>query len=200
MPYPQLIENLILELSKLPGIGRRSAERIVFWILNQQPGDVQKLSEGILSLKTGLMFCRICNNLSQTEICPICSDTRRDQSIICVVEDPKDLLAIDRTGTFRGQYHVLLGSISPSEGRGPETLRIAQLIKRVAGGDVKEVVLATDADTDGEMTALYLIKELRPTGVKVSRIGLGLPVGSAVEFVDMSTLSMSLASRREILD
>lgn len=199
MPYPQLIENLIIELTKLPGIGRRSAERIVFWILNQKREDVERLAGSIEQVKTGLMFCRICNNLSQTEICPICSDARRDNTVVCVVEDPKDLLAIERTGAFRGQYHVLLGSISPSDGRGPESLRIGQLISRLGNGEIKEVVIATDADTDGEMTALYLTKELKATGVKVSRIGLGLPVGSAVEFVDMSTLSMSLSSRREIV-
>ncbi len=198
MSYPRLIENLIVKLTKLPGVGRRSAERMVFWFLNNPQEDVLSLANSLVQLKEGLRFCRLCNNLSETEICLICSDTKRDDATICVVEDPKDLLAIERTGTYRGHYHVLLGSISPADGRGPDDLKIQHLIKRVASQNIKEVVLATDADTEGETTALYLIRELKPSGVKVSRIGLGLPVGSALEYADISTLSMSLASRRQI--
>ena len=198
MAYPKLIENLIEKLVKLPGIGRRSAQRIVFYLLNNPQEDAQELANSIMRLKDGLTFCRVCNNLSETEICLICSDTSRDDKIICVVEDPKDLLAIERTGAYRGHYHVLLGSISPAEGRGPDELKIHQLIKKVTTQNIKEVVIATDPDTEGEMTALYLTRELKNSGVKLSRIGLGIPVGSSLEYADLSTLSMSLASRRLI--
>lgn len=198
MSYPKLIENLIVQFSKLPGIGRRSAERMVFWLLNNPKEEAQSLAESIVKLKEGLMFCRLCNNLSDTEICRICTDTTRDEKTLCVVETPKDLLAIERTGVFKGCYHVLLGTIAPMEGRGPEDLKIQHLLERVTTQDIKEVVIATDPDNEGEMTALYLIKALKPSGVKVSRIGLGIPVGSSLEFADASTLSMSLASRREI--
>jgi recombination protein RecR len=198
MAYPKLIENLIERLSRLPGIGQRSAERIVFWLLNQPKEEARALAESIVGLKEGLMFCRICNNLSDTEICLICSDTARDDKTICVVENPKDLLAIERSGSFKGHYHVLLGTISPADGCGPEDLKIAQLISRVASREIEEVVIATDPDNEGEMTSLYLIRELRPLGVKVSRISVGIPMGSSLEFADMSTLGMSLTTRREI--
>lgn len=198
MSYPKLIENLIEKLNKLPGIGRRSAERMVFWFLNHSKEDAQALAQSIIDLKEGLMFCRLCHNLSDTEICMICSDTSRDERTICVVEDPKDLLAIERSGSYKGLYHVLLGTICPAEGRGPDALTIGHLMNRVQSNRIEEVVLATDADNDGEMTALYLIKQLKNTGVKVSRIGQGIPVGSSVEYADISTLSMSLNARRVI--
>ena len=198
MAYPKLIENLMEQFAKLPGVGRRSAERMAFWILNHPREEAQELAESILKLKDGLRFCRLCNNLSDTEICLVCSDTTRDEAIVCVVEDPKDVLAIERTGSYRGHYHVLLGTIAPAEGRGPEDLKIPQLLYRISLNTIKEVVIATDADNEGEMTALYLTKQLKPTGVKISRIGLGIPVGSSLEFADMSTLSMSLKARRPI--
>lgn len=198
MAYPKLIENLMEQFAKLPGVGRRSAERMAFWILNHPRDEAQELADSILKLKDGLRFCRICNNLSDTEICLICSDTNRDEATVCVVEDPKDVLAIERTGSYRGHYHVLLGTIAPAEGRGPEDLKIPQLLNRISSTQIKEVVIATDADNEGEMTALYLAKQLKPTGVKISRIGLGIPVGSSLEFADMSTLSMSLKARRPI--
>ncbi len=198
MSYPKLIENLITQLMRLPGLGRRSSERIVFWILNNSKEDTQKLCDSILQLKHNLMFCRVCNNLTDTPVCPICNDLTRDRKTICVVEDPKDLLAVERTGAYHGLYHVLLGAISPTDGRGPEDLKIGSLIQRVESQGIEEVVIATDADTEGETTALYLTRELRKTGVKVSRIGVGIPVGSALEYADLSTLSVSLTSRREI--
>lgn len=198
MSYPKLIENLIEKLTKLPGIGRRSAERIVFWLLNNPQEDAELLANGIMQLKNGLTFCRICNNLSETEICLICSDASRDDKTICVVEDPKDLLAIERTGAYRGHYHVLLGAISPAEGRGPDDLKIEHLLRKVSTQNIKEVVIATDPDTEGETTALYLTRELKKTGVRISRIGFGIPVGSSLEYADLSTLSMSLTSRRLI--
>ncbi len=200
MAYPKLIEQLIEQLVKLPGVGRRSAERMVFWLLNHTKEEAREMAESIVRLKEGLMFCRLCNNLSDTEVCLVCNDSNRDDKTICVVEEPKDLLAIEKTGAFRGQYHVLLGTISPADGRGPEDLKIQHLLNRIHSQSIKEVVIATDPDNEGEMTALYLIKQLKPLGVKISRIGFGLPVGSSVEFADASTLSMSLSSRREIRD
>jgi recombination protein RecR len=200
MNYPKLIENLIEQLMKLPGVGRRSAERIVFWLLNNPQDQSEMIAKSITQLKEGLRLCRECNNLSEAEICLVCSDPRRDKTIICVVEDHKHLLAIERTGTYQGLYYVLLGAISPADGRGPEDLKISRLVQKVKAGDVKEVVIATDPDTEGEMTAIHITKELRPTAVKISRIGLGIPVGSSVEYADLSTLSISLTSRREILE
>ena len=198
MSYPKLIENLIEKLTKLPGIGRRSGERIAFSILNHSKEEAYALAEGIVKLKESLMFCRLCNNLSDTEICLICSDTSRDDRTLCVVESPKDLLAIEKTGAFKGCYHVLLGTISPAEGRGPECIKIDHLFNRILRQNIREVVIATDPDNEGEMTALYLIKQLKPKGIKVSRIGIGIPMGSSVEYSDISTLCVSLNSRREI--
>jgi recombination protein RecR len=200
MAYPKIIERLIERFSELPGIGRRSAERIAFWILKQPAQEANALAKSIIDLKEGLMFCRICNNLSDTEICLVCSDTGRDEKIICVVENPKDLLAIERSGSYKGHYHVLLGTIAPADGIGPEDLKIAQLMSRVNAENIEEVVIATDPDNEGEMTALYLIEQLRPLGVKLSRISVGIPMGSSLEYADMSTLGMSLTTRREIRD
>ncbi|MFA6379193.1 MAG: recombination mediator RecR [Candidatus Omnitrophota bacterium] len=198
MAYPKLIENLIEKLTKLPGIGRRSAERIVFWLLDHPKEDVLGLCEDISKLKENLSFCRICNNFSETEICMICSDAKRRDDMICVVENPKDVLAIERTGQYDGGYHVLLGSISPAEGKGPEEIRINQLVNRVRAQNIREVILATDEDTEGETTALFIVDRLKEFKVKISRIGVGIPMGSAVEYADLSTLGMSLNSRREI--
>ena len=146
------------------------------------------------------MFCQLCNNLSDAPTCLICADQSRDQKTICVVEEPKDLLAMERSGSYRGLYHVLLGTISPADGRGPEDIKIQQLLERIKKDRMIEVVIATDPDNEGEMTALYLVKQLKPLGVKISRIGLGIPVGSSVEYADISTLNMAILSRREIKD
>jgi len=196
--YPKLIENLIERLTKLPGIGRRSAERIVYWMLAQDAQNVKALADSIQQLKEGLRFCKQCNHLSEQELCLVCADSNRDRKIICIVESPKDLLAIERSGSYRGIYYVLLGNISPSEGRGPDDLNIAKLITRIKDEGIGEAVIATDPDAEGEMTALYLTKELKNLGARVTRIGLGIPVGSAVEYVDISTLAMSMNSRRVI--
>lgn len=198
MSYPVLIENLISSFSKLPGVGRRSAERMAFWVLNRPKEDSVNLAENILKLKDGLMFCRICHHLTDEEVCFLCRDGARDQATICVVEDPKDVFAIEKAGAYKGQYHVLHGTISPPDGRGPEHLTIDKLLKRVSDQGIQEVVIATDADSDGEMTALYLIKQLKEFNVQVSRIGMGIPVGGAVEFADISSLSVALESRRKV--
>lgn len=199
MSYPRVIENLIEQLTKLPGVGRRSAERMVLWMLNQSSDITHGLSTSIKELKEKLCFCRLCNNFAEADTCRVCADTSRDTSLVCVVENPKDAIAIEKTGAFKGHYYVLLGSISPIEGQGPDDLNTAKLLEKVRGGQVREVVIATDADMEGELTALHLIKILRPFSIKVSRIGVGLPAGGAVEFADISTLSMSLNSRREVI-
>ena len=195
--YTDSIEKLIERLVKLPGIGRRSAERIVEYILNASRQDVKLLSETISAVKESVKLCRICNNLSEEDTCLICKDVKRDKSIICIVEKPQDVIAIEKTGSFPGVYHVLLGAISPLEGRGPSDLKINGLAARIKQDRVKEVVIATDADTEGEVTAIYLTKLLKPQGIKISRIGLGIPFGSNLEYADMTTLSKALESRKE---
>ncbi|HSA30770.1 MAG TPA: recombination mediator RecR [Candidatus Omnitrophota bacterium] len=199
MSYPKLVEQLIEQFSRLPGIGRRSAERMVFWLLNSAPEESAALSDGIRRLKEELRFCQECNSLTDQPTCRICQDESRDRSVICVVENPKDLLAIERTGVFRGLYHVLLGAISPSDGRGPDDLKVEHLLGRIERLKAREVLIATDADTEGEMTALFIADRLRSAGIRVSRIGVGIPMGSSVEYVDHSTLTMSLNSRREMV-
>lgn len=200
MSYPRVIENLIEQLTKLPGVGRRSAERMVFWLLDHTGEEAERLAGSITELKERLRFCRSCNSFTESEICPICSDQTRDGKVVCVVENPKDAVAIEKTGQFKGLYFVLLGTVIPSEGQGLEDLNLHKLIRRVMEEGVEEIVIATDADMEGELTALHLIKVLKPLGVRISRIGVGLPAGGAVEFADMSTLTMSLKSRRSVLE
>ncbi len=196
--YTDSIEKLIECLTKLPGIGRRSAERIVGHILGAPGAEVKALSESISRVKETVRFCKACNNLSEEEFCKICLDSRRLKETICIVEKPSDVTALEKAGNFNGVYHVLLGSISPLEGRGPGDLKIEGLVNRLKEGSVKEVIIATDADTEGETTALYLNKILKPYGVSISRIGLGIPVGSNLEYADSSTLSKALEARRAI--
>jgi len=198
MPYTVSIEKLLDKLVKLPGIGKRSAERVIGYILSASKEEVKELAEAILMVKDNVQFCKVCNNLSEDEHCKVCNDTRRNKHIICVVEKPSDVTAIEKTGQFRGVYHVLMGSISPLEGRGPSDLRIEGLIERLKQNDIEEVIIATDADTEGETTALYLIQLIKPLGLKLSRIGVGIPMGSNLEYADITTLSKSLEARREI--
>ncbi len=195
---PKIFDNLIKQLMKLPGIGRRSAERIAFYLIHSPQQEAKDISEAIIKARQGINFCRICNNFSEEEICLICQDSSREKSIVCIVEEPKDLLAIEKAGTFKGSYHVLMGAIAPLEGRGPDDLKIQDLISRIKNQEVKEIIIATDSDMEGETTALYLTKMLRSLGVKITRIGFGLPVGGSVEYADASTLSKALESRREI--
>jgi len=196
--YTESIERLIERLIKLPGLGRRSAERIIGYILNAPKEEIKNLADAIYRVKESVRLCRICNNLSEEEICKICNDPRRRKDVICVVEKPSDVTVIEKTGQFSGVYHVLMGSISPLEGRGPNDLKIDGLIERIKQDNIKEVIIATDADTEGEITALYLTKLLKPAGVKLTRIGVGIPMGSNLEYADSSTLSRALESRREI--
>jgi recombination protein RecR len=196
--YTGSIEKLINRLIKLPGIGRRSAERIIGYILNVSEEEIRGLSEAIVKVKENVHFCRICHNLSEQETCSICQDIRRNKSLLCVVERPSDVTSIEKTGTFHGGYHVLLGAIAPLEGKGPEDLKIDSLIKRIKEENIQEVIIATDSDTEGEATALYLAQVIKPLGVGLSRIGLGLPVGSNLEYADSATLSKALESRRPV--
>jgi len=196
--YTQSIEKLIERLTRLPGIGRRSAERIVAYILSAPKEEVRLLAEAVYKAKENVQFCRVCNNLSEQETCRICQDTGRNRSIVCIVEKPSDVNAIEKAGNFNGLYHVLLGSIAPLEGKGPSDLKIDGLVNRVKQEGVKEAIIATDADTEGETTALYLVKILKPLGIKITRIGVGIPMGSNLEYADADTLSKSLEARREI--
>ena len=196
--YTDSIEKLIDNLTKLPGIGRRSAERIVNYVLGASRDEIKSLSEAIMKVKESVRFCKLCNNLSEEDLCKVCQDARRQKDTICIVEKPGDVTAVEKSGTFNGVYHVLLGSISPLEGRGPSDLKIEGLLNRIKQDNIKEVIIATDADTEGETTAMYLTKVLKPTGVHLSRIGLGLPVGSNLEYADATTLSKALESRRTI--
>ncbi|MFA5117058.1 MAG: recombination mediator RecR [Candidatus Omnitrophota bacterium] len=196
--YTQSIEKLIQNLSRLPGIGRRSAERIIDYILNAPASEVKVLSESISKVKESVRLCRICNNLSEQELCSICDDDARQKSIVCIVEKPGDVTALEKSGGYRGTYHVLMGSISPLEGKGPQDLKINGLLSRLKEDNVSEVIIATDADTEGETTAIYLTRLLKPSGVKVSRIGLGIAVGANLEYADSSTLAKAIEWRREI--
>ena len=199
MNYPLTIERLIQELVKLPGIGRRSAERIVFHLLNNSPkDDIVLLSQRLIELKDKVRLCNRCHNLSENDECSICSNSQRNRSILCVVERPNDVTSIEKAGTFNGLYHVLLGAIDPLEGRGPAQLKIDSLIQRIKQENIQEVIIATDSDTEGETTALYLTKLIKPLEVCLSRIGLGLPVGSNLEYADSATLSKALETRRII--
>lgn len=196
--YTESIEKLIGKLMKFPGIGRRSAERMIGYILDASQDEIKDLLEALSRVKGTVRFCRICNNLSEQELCRICQDNRRKKDTICIVGKPSDVSAIEKTGNFNGVYHVLLGSISPLEGKGPSDLKIDGLMKRIKEDNIKEVIIATDADTEGETTALYLAKLIKPLGVQLTRIGVGIPMGSNLEYADSTTLSKALESRRPV--
>lgn len=196
--YTESIEKLIAGLIRFPGVGRRSAERIINYILGASRDEIKALTEAMSKVKENVRFCRLCYNLSEEDFCAVCNDLRRSKETICVVEKPSDVTAIEKSGSYHGVYHVLLGSISPLEGRGPSDLKIDSLLARIKDNQIKEVIIATDADTEGETTALYLTKLIKPLGVNLSRIGLGLPMGSNLEYADATTLSKSLESRRAV--
>ena len=196
--YAKPLMRLLEALEKLPGIGPRSAERMAFYLLRTSREEARQLAQAIENVRDRLRFCEICFNLSEDERCQICQDPSRDPSALCVVEEPKDVLAIEKTGAYRGLYHVLLGAIAPLEGIGPELLKIDELMRRLSDGAVEEVILATDADKDGEITAAYLSTLIRPTGVKLTRIASGIPVGSHLEYADQATLARALEGRREL--
>jgi recombination protein RecR len=191
------VENLVLQLTKLPGIGRRSAQRLAFHLLSAQPEDARELARAIEEVKIRVRFCQVCGNLTEEELCDVCSDTRRDRSVICVVEQPVDVVSLERTHEYRGLYHVLGGALSPLDGVEPSHLRIGGLLTRVEQDGVEEVVLATNPTMTGEATAAYLADRLRGK-VRVTRLASGLPVGGDLEYADEVTLGRALAGRREM--
>lgn len=196
--YAAPIARLIDELSKLPGVGNKTAQRLAFYILNRPLGEVEQLAAAIINAKRNIKYCRICCNITDSDVCDICSSTKRDGSIICVVEDPKDVVAMEKTREFKGLYHVLNGAISPMEGIGPEEIRIKELLKRINENDIKEIILATNPNIEGEATAMYISKLIKPLGIRVTRIAHGIPVGGDLEYADEVTLMKALEGRREI--
>jgi recombination protein RecR len=196
--YEGVVQDLIDELGRLPGVGPKGAQRIAFHLLAADPVDVRRLAEVLLEVKAKARFCSVCGNVAEEEQCRICRDTRRDPTQICVVEESKDVVAIERTREFRGRYHVLGGAISPIEGVGPDDLRIRELMTRLADGVVTEVILATDPNLEGEATATYLTRLLRPMGLRVTRLASGLPVGGDLEYADEVTLGRAFEGRRAV--
>jgi recombination protein RecR len=195
---PAAIESLIAALNKLPGIGPRSAERLALHLVQAEPGSVQQLAETILNARDRVKLCEICGSLTEKSPCDICSDPRRDSSLICVIERPVDIISIEKSGTFRGKYHVLGGKISPLDGVQPEDLRIGALEKRLSCEPIKEVVVALGTDVEGDATSFYLARRLTRAGLTITRIAHGLPAGSGLEFADELTLSRALEGRREL--
>ncbi|MCU1360194.1 MAG: recR [Ilumatobacteraceae bacterium] len=192
------VQVLIDELGRLPGIGPKSAQRIAFHLLKVSTDDVQRLAHALTDAKARVRFCVRCWNVADAELCPICSDDRRDSSAVCVVEEARDIVAIERTGEFRGRYHVLLGAMSPLEGIGPEQLKVKELFARIQPEGIEEIILCTNPNTEGEVTAMYLARMLQPFGVRVTRIASGLPVGGDLEYADELTLGRALEGRRDV--
>ena len=196
--YEGAIQDLIDELGRLPGIGPKSAQRIAFHIIQSERVDISRLADVLRTVKEKVKFCTECGNISEEELCRICRDPRRDPSLICVVEESKDVIAIEKTREFRGKYHVLGGAISPIDGIGPENLRIRELMVRLAATEIQEIIIATDPNLEGEATATYLSRVLKPLGMKVSRLASGLPVGGDLEYADEVTLGRAFEGRRTV--
>ncbi|MDK2784517.1 MAG: recombination protein RecR [Bacillota bacterium] len=198
MYYPEPMARLIEELRKLPGIGPRSAQRLAFHILDSSKETIERLLSAITEAREKVRHCSICGNLATSDPCALCTSAGRDRSVICVVQEPRDVVAMEKTHEYKGLYHVLGGAISPMEGIGPEQLRVKELVERLKGGEVKEVILATDLNVEGEVTATYLARLLKPLGVKTTRLAHGLPVGGDLEYADEVTLAKALEGRREL--
>jgi recombination protein RecR len=196
--YEGAIQDLIDELGRLPGVGPKSAQRIAFHVLSADPADVNRLATALRKVKELVRFCTTCFNVAESEQCRVCRDVRRTNEVLCVVEEPKDIVAVERTGEFRGRYHVLGGAINPLEGVGPDQLRIRELLLRLGTGEVQELILATDPNTEGEATATYLALMVKPMGIKVTRLASGLPVGGDLEYADEITLGRAFEGRRAI--
>jgi recombination protein RecR len=194
--YEGVVQDLIDELGRLPGVGPKSAQRIAFHVLAADPADVRRLAAVLVEVKDTVKFCSTCGNVAQETQCRICLDPRRDLTVLCVVEEPKDIVAVERTREYRGRYHVLGGAISPIDGIGPDDLRIRELMVRLADGEVTEIILATDPNTEGEATASYLARLLKPMGLTVTRLASGLPVGGDLEYADEVTLGRAFEGRR----
>lgn len=196
--YAKPLAKLIQELSKLPGIGGKTAQRLAFYILSLSDEEAKSLANSIIDAKTNMKYCSVCGNLTDVDPCGICSDTARDQSVICVVESPRDVSAMERIREYNGLYHVLNGAISPMDGIGPEDINIRSLIVRLQQNDIQEVILATNPNIEGEATAMYIARLIKPSGIKVSRIAHGIPVGGDLEYADEVTLSKAMEGRREL--
>jgi recombination protein RecR len=196
--YEGALQDLIDELGRLPGVGPKSAQRIAFHVLAADPVDVKRLATALARVKDQIRFCVVCFNVSEAEKCRICRDPRRTDEALCVVEEPKDVVAIEKTGEFRGRYHVLGGAINPLEGIGPDNLRIRELMARLSTGEVRELILATDPNTEGEATATYLALMVKPMGISVTRLASGLPVGGDLEYADEITLGRAFEGRRAL--
>jgi recombination protein RecR len=196
--FAEPLARLIAECKRLPGIGQKSAQRIAFHLLRVSREDAERLAQALLDVKDKLTLCAECNNISDSELCLYCRDPHRDHSLLCVIEEPHNILPVETTNAFRGVYHVLHGAISPLRGIGPEQLKIKGLVDRIHNGDIQEVILATNPTVEGEATAVYLSRLLKPLGPKVTRIAMGIPVGSDLEFADEVTMSRSLENRREM--
>lgn len=197
--YEGAVQELIDELGRLPGVGPKSAQRLAFHILEADPQDMKRLVEAITTVKERVKFCTVCGNVTEQELCNICRDPRRDPAVICVVEESKDVLAVERTRSFRGRYHVLGGAINPIAGVGPEQLRIRELLTRLNDGQIQEVIIATDPNLEGEATATYLARMLKTIGIAVTRLASGLPVGGDLEYADEVTLGRAFEGRRNAL-
>ena len=197
-PYEGPVQSLVDELGRLPGIGPKSAQRIAFYLLKSAPEDAKRLARAITEAKDRVSWCRRCFNFAEGDLCVYCRDDRRDPTLICVVEEPRDIVAVERTQEYRGRYHVLLGAISPIEGIGPDQLKVKELLARVREEGVQEVILATNPNIEGEATAMYLARLLKPLGLRVTRIASGLPVGGDLEYADEVTLGRALEGRREV--
>lgn len=196
--YTGPITRLIEEFSKLPGVGRKTAQRLAFHVINMNTNDVEALSKAIVEAKRDIRYCSVCCNIADTNPCSMCSNKNRDDSVICVVEDPRDVAAMERTREFKGKYHVLNGVISPMDGIGPDMLKVKELIQRLGTQDVTEIIMATNPTIEGEATAMYIARLIKPMGIKVTRIAHGLPVGGDLEYADEVTISKALEGRREI--
>ncbi len=190
------VENLIEQFQKLPGVGRKTAQRLAFFVLSLPEEEAQGFANAVINAKKSVKFCSECQNLTDTEVCSLCADQARDKTTVCVVSDPKDVAAIEKTREYNGLYHVLHGCISPMNGIGPDDVRIKELLERIAKGDVHEVIMATNPDTEGEATAMYISRLIKPFGVKSTRLAYGIPVGGHLEFADEMTLTRALEGRR----
>jgi len=195
--YSGALARMIEELGRMPGVGPKTAQRLAFYLLRQERAHVERLAQALLEAKDKIRYCQTCFSLSEEALCPICKNPRRDPSVICVVEEPNDVFSLERSRVFNGRYHVLMGTLSPLEGIGPEELKITELLGRLAG-DVREVIVATNPDVEGEATAIYLGKLIKPLGVKVTRLASGLPAGGNLEYADDITISQALGGRREL--
>ncbi len=196
MPYPESMVHLIEAFAKMPGVGVRTAERFALYTLGAQREAIENFARLLLKVNGNIHYCQECFNLSEAPVCRVCADPSRDHALLCIVQDPKDVIAIEKAGDFPGVYHVLLGSLSPLEGIVPKDLKFKELFERIKTRDVREVIIATTSDTEGDATSLYLLKQLKPLKVKVSRIAHGVPVGSALEFVDKATISRAFQYRQ----